>query len=165
MKKNLTALLLALTLALSLAACGGSSGGESKSADLTAFYETLASDETLPAMMLLEEEEQLEAYYPGLSGVAAKQRVVALAAISSVAGELALVEVEDAGDLETVKGILQARIDYQVGDGNGPGGAFYPETMENWEKNSRIVSNGNTVMLVVCEDAGGAVERFQALFA
>ena len=54
MKKNLTALLLALTLALSLAACGGSSGGESKSADLTAFYETLASDETLPAMMLLE---------------------------------------------------------------------------------------------------------------
>ena len=97
--------------------------------------------------------------------MAAKQRVVALAAISSVAGELALVEVEDAGDLETVKGILQARIDYQVGDGNGPGGAFYPETMENWEKNSRIVSNGNTVMLVVCEDAGGAVERFQALFA
>ena len=166
MKKKLFALCLALSLALSLAACGGKTDASgTKDADLNAFYETLTADEEVwPAMMELE-GETLDGYYPGLSDVATKQCIVYAAAISSIACEIALVEVEDSGSVETVEDIFQARIDYQVGDGSAPGGAFYPETMEQWEQNSRIVSNGNFVMLAVCEDADAAVEQFNALFA
>ena len=77
---------------------------------------------------------------------------------------MALVEVENAEDVETVEGIFQARIDYQVGDENNPGGAWYPETIRGWEENSRIVSNGNYVMMAVGDGAKDAVESFNALF-
>ncbi len=164
--KKLTALLFALTLVLSLAACGGKNDAPpaSKDADLSAFYETLVSEGEWPSMSLLE-GEMLDNFYPGLSGVATKQSAVYMADITSVACEIALVEVENADDVKTVEDIFQARIDYQVGDGNSPGGAFYPATTEAWQNNSRIVSNGNYVMLAVCDDADGAVEKFNALFA
>ena len=66
---------------------------------------------------------------------------------------------------QAVKDIFQARIDYQVGDENNPGGAWYPDTIEGWKNNSRIVSNGNYVMLVAVEGADSVVESFNALFA
>ena len=74
-------------------------------------------------------------------------------------------EVSNSADVETVKGIFQSRIDYQVGDGESPGGAWYPEPTEMWKNNSRIVSNGNYVMLVAFEDADAVVTSFNALFA
>ena len=48
-----------------------------------------------------------------------------------------------AADVAAVKAILQARINYMVGDGNGPGGAWYPEAMDTWESQSRVVSSGH----------------------
>ena len=84
--------------------------------------------------------------------------------ISASGDEIALVEVENSGDVQAVKDIFQARIDYQVGDENNPGGAWYPDTIEGWKNNSRIVSNGNYVMLVVCEDCDSIVSDFNALF-
>ena len=88
-----------------------------------------------------------------------------MAMISASAVEIALVETASAADVETVKGIFQSRIDYQVGDGESPGGAWYPEPTEMWKNNSRIVSNGNYVMLVAFENADGVVDSFNALFA
>lgn len=134
-------------------------------ADLTAFYDTLASGEEWPAMMQAE-GEVLDAFYPGLSDIAANQCVVYTAAISATVGEIALVEVQDAGDVQKVKDIFQARIDYQVGDDQNPGGAWYPDTIEGWKTSSRIVSNGNYVMLVALwDDSGSVVDQFNALFA
>ena len=52
-----------------------------------------------------------------------------------------------------------------VGDGNGPGGAWYPEPTRVWDECSRIVSNGNYVMLVVSEQCDDIVADFNALFA
>ena len=75
-----------------------------------------------------------------------------------------LVEVADAKDVDTVKNLLQARISYMVGDGTRPGGAWYPEPTDMWENESRVVSNGNYVMLVVCEDCDSIVSDFNALF-
>lgn len=63
-------------------------------------------------------------------------------------GDVVLVQVKDSKDVDAVKAILQARIQYMVGDGNGPGGAWYPEPTEMWENNSRIVTHGNYVMMV-----------------
>lgn len=133
--------------------------------DLTAFYETLSADEDWPAMMLAE-GEVLDAFYPGLSDIAANQCAVYTAMISASVGEIALVEVQNAGDVQKVKDIFQARIDYQVGDDENPGGAWYPQTIEGWKDGSRIVSNGNFVMLVATyEKSDDVVAAFNALFA
>ena len=133
--------------------------------DLTAFYNSLAGGETWPGMMAVE-GEALSAFYPGLADIAAKQCLVYYSMISATVGEIALVEVENCADVETVKGIFQARIDYQVGDGENPGGAWYPASIEGWQNGSRIVSHGNYVMLIaLAEGADDVVSAFNALFA
>ena len=132
--------------------------------DLAAFYNTLAGGETWPGMMAVE-GEALSTFYPGLADIAAKQCLVYYSMISATVGEIALVEVENSADVETVKGIFQARIDYQVGDGETPGGAWYPAPTEMWKNESRIVSSGNFVMLVAHSGADGVVSSFNALFA
>ena len=135
------------------------------SVDLSAFAAGLAeSQPDWPGMMAME-GEALEAYYPGLSALFPKQCVVQMAMISASGVEIALVEAASSADVETIKGIFQSRIDYQVGDGENPGGAWYPEPTEMWKNNSRIVSNGNYVMLVAFENADGVVDSFNALFA
>lgn len=137
--------------------------------DLAAFYETLRAENTWPELMNLTEDETmtelLDSYYPGLSEIAAKQCGVYVAAISAAVGEIALVEVENADDAAKVEDIFQARIDYQVGDDENPGGAWYPETIEGWKTKSQIVSHGNYVMLAVGDAAEAAAESFEALFS
>lgn len=143
----------------------GSQISSASKADLAAFYETVSAGEDWPAMMQAE-GEILDAFYPGLSDIATNQCGVYTAMISAAVGEIALVEVQDAGDVQKVKDIFQARIDYQVGDDTTPGGAWYPETIEGWKNGSRIVSNGNFVMLVALnEGADGVVDSFNALFS
>ena len=135
------------------------------SADLAAFASGLATSQTnWPGMMALE-GEILDTYYSGLSDLSPKQCVVQMAMISASAVEIALVEVSNSADVDTVKGIFQSRIDYQVGDGESPGGLLYPASVELWQNNARIVSNGNYVMLVVFENADSVVDSFNALFA
>ncbi len=143
----------------------GSQSKPAPSVDLAAFYESLtANNANMPAMMQAE-GETLDAFYPGLGDIKANQCGVYMAMISAVVGEIALVEVENAADVQAVKDIFQARIDYQVGDDTNPGGAWYPDTIEGWKNNSRIVSNGNYVMLVALEGADDVVAAFNALFA
>lgn len=185
MKTKLFALMLALALALSLSACGGytAQGGApadgapgadapeapeapapQEDVDLAGFYDALLAETEWPSLMPLE-GEVLDSFYPGLSDLSLKQCLVNTAAISAAVGEIALVEVEDAEDAKTVEEIFQARIDYQVGDEENPGGAWYPETIEGWRKNSRIVTQGTCVMMAAGDAADDAVERFNALFA
>ena len=120
--------------------------------DLAAFYETLRAESIWPELMSLTEDETmtelLDSYYPGLSEIPTKQCGVYIAAISAAVGEIALVEVENAEDVQAVKDIFQARIDYQVGTDSAPGGAWYPASIEGWKTGSRIVSKGNCVMMV-----------------
>lgn len=160
MKKKLPALLLALSLTL-LTACGMRQPVESD-ADLGAFYTDVLEKHELPELMTLE-QESIEMLYPGLLEL--EQCLVSTAAISSAAGELALAEVKDSKDADAVKEIFQARIDYQTGDGETPGGAFYPETPRQWEENSRIAAKGNYIMLVVAGDPDSIESDFNSLFA
>lgn len=160
MKKKLPALLLALSLTL-LTACGMRQPVESD-ADLGAFYTDVLEKHELPELMTLE-QESIEMLYPGLLDLELEQCLVSTAAISSAAGELALAEVKDSKD--AVKEIFQARIDYQTGDGETPGGAFYPETTRQWEENSRIAAKGNYIMLVVAGDPDSIESDFNSLFA
>ena len=151
---------------------GGTDSPETEASEeinLSAFYNTLREGNTWPELMDLTTDasmkELLDSYYPGLSEIAVKQSGVYVAAISAAVGEIALVEVENAEDVQAVEDIFQARIDYQVGDDATPGGAWYPETIEGWKTKSRIVSHGNYVMLAVGDASASAVEEFEALFA
>nr|WP_325238087.1 DUF4358 domain-containing protein [uncultured Oscillibacter sp.] len=147
----------------------GAPEGTEAGVDLTAFYNTLREENTWPELMDLTTDanmkELLDSYYPGLAEISTKQCGVYIAAISAAVGEIALVEVENAGDVQAVEEIFQARVDYQVGDDTNPGGAWYPETIEGWKTKSRIVSSGNYVMLAVGNRAPAAVVSCGALLA
>ena len=88
-----------------------------------------------------------------------KQLVIYQPMMGAVVCEIALAEVADAADVAAVKAIFQARIDAQVA-----GGAWYPESIRGWQENSRIVTNGNYVMMIAWQFCEDAVADFNALF-
>ena len=138
-------------------------GAESASVDLNAFYQSLVQSygENFPANMnLCEMVEMLDGFYPGLSGLETKQMMIYQPMMGAVVCEIALVEVANAADVETVKGIFQSRIDSQV-----DGGAWYPESIEGWKNNSRIAVNGNCVMMIAYSECDAVVDAFNGLFA
>ena len=163
MKKFLS-ILLSMTVLLTLAACGsGGNGGQTKDApDLNQYYEDFMAalgEDNAPAMMDVE-AAFIAQVYPGLEAYALKQSVLKTALISMVAYEFALVEVEDASKVQEVADIFQARIDYQIANG-----AFYPMTLEGWEK-AEVITQGNVVALICASDnQAQAVEAFNKLFA
>jgi len=175
MRKRILAIALAGALALSLSACGGKNGASSGSqadgssapaevqVDLQSFYDDTVGKYEF-GMLELADDTLLEQFYPDLAGISAEQKLVYVCMISMNNGEFGLVQVSDAGDVDAVKAAFQARIDYMVGDGNGPGGAWYPGPTEQWANNSRVVSNGNYVMMVVHENCDDIVDEFNALF-
>ena len=131
--------------------------------DLSDFYTTVTGKYEF-GFLELADSSILDNVYPGLSGISAEQMLVYVCMISMNNGEFGLVQVKDSKDVDAVKAAFQSRIDYMVGDGNGPGGAWYPAAMDSWENNSRVVSNGNYVMMVVHENCDDIVAAFNALF-
>lgn len=131
--------------------------------DLEAFYEKVTGQYEF-GFLGLANDDMLDGYYPGMTGIETEQCLVYICQISMNNGEFGLVQVKNSSDVAAVKAVFQARIDYMVGDGNGPGGAQYPMAMDAWENNSRVVSNGNYVMMVVHENCDQIVSKFNALF-
>ena len=171
LKRKLISLLLALTLLAALASCGnGNSGGSAPAADvdLKAFYESLlvtdpeSEDYFNPDVPV--EGDALATAFPGLEDIATKQLVIYQPMMSAVVCEIALVEVTDRADVPAVLDILQARVKYMVGDEENPGAAWYPASIEGWQNNSRIVSNGSYIMLIAYEKCDDIVARFDVLF-
>ena len=126
--------------------------------DLAAFYSSVTSKYSMPNLSLAD-STMLDNYYAGLSSVATEQSQVYINMMSMNMGEISLVQVKDSKDVATVKAIFQARIDSMVN-----GGAWYPEPTRIWSEQSRVVSNGNYVMMVVGEDCDAIVKDFNALF-
>lgn len=88
------------------------------------------------------EGELLESYYPGLSGIPAKQLVAKVPAMSSDVNEVVLIQCETEEDAESAAAILQARIDAQA-----EGGAWYPESLEAW-KAAKVLREGACAALI-----------------
>ena len=143
----------------SSAVSSGSSSSADVQVDLAAFYSTLNSKFDLPPSMAALSQEEIDAFYTGLSDLKPVQCVVYMPMISAVACEVALVECASEDDVASVKSIFQSRIDYQVDTG-----AFYPETIELWETQSGIYSHGKYVMLYCGDNGSQVAAAFQALF-
>lgn len=131
--------------------------------DLAAFYQSVTGQYEF-GFLELASKDLLDGYYPGLSGIDTEQCLVYVVQMSMNNGEVGLVQVKDSADVAAVKAIFQARIDYMAGDDDNIGGAWYPGPIEMWQNNSRVVSNGNYVMMVVHENCDDIVAQFNALF-
>ena len=136
----------------------GSASTPDSSVDLSAFYSTVTTNHQF-GMLSLADATMIKDVYPGLSDIKTNQCLPYINMMTMNSGEIALVEVADSSDVDTVKGIFQDRIDAQVA-----GGAWYPSAIEAWQNNSRVVSNGSYVMMVVHEDCDAIVNEFNALF-
>lgn len=128
--------------------------------DLTAFYETIFTDpENTPALVPME-NDTLDAFYPGLNALSLTQKVAYMPMMTAVPCEIVMVECADAADAQTVKGIFKARVDAQVSNHLN-----YPMVIEAWEKEAKIVSNGNFVALFVISGmTDQVINSFNALF-
>lgn len=159
--KRWISFLLGISLLLALAACGGDGNDTSEAPDLNRYYEDFMSaigEDDAPAMMDVE-ADMLPQIYPGLEAYSFRQAVIKTAMISTVACEFALVELEDASRAQEVTDIFQARIEYQI-----EAGAFYPMTLESWEK-AEVFTHGNVVALICAgEWQEQAAEAFNKLF-
>ena len=127
------------------------------SVDLTAFFNTITSTYQFSGLMDMD-SVMLDNYYPGLTGIATKQLIAKMPMITASANEFVLVECENASDAATVRGIFEARKQAQA-----DGGAWYPETIEQW-KSAQICVSGNYVMLICHENAADIAASFYALF-
>lgn len=171
MKKTIRAALAAMLCLSLLSACaGGPASGQDKQVDLAAFAKTL--QEKYESVSYLTEmtpeyeyyEEDMGRFFPELLEMDLEQQVILMTLISINNGEIDLVQAKSAGDAAKVKEMFQARIDYMVGDGESPGGAFYPGPTELWTNYSQVVVNGNYVMLACGEEYEQIVEDFNTLF-
>ena len=129
--------------------------------DLDAFVAELASKygENFPANANVVEYGMHNDMYPGIADIATEQLTIWQPMMGAVVCEIALAEVTDSADVDAMKAVFQARINERV-----DGGAWYPESIKGWQDNSRIVTNGNYVMMIAWDYCDEAVEAFNALF-
>ena len=140
---------------------GSSSGDTSTPAgnvDLSAFASDIMGQYEFGMLQLLD-ADLMEQLYPGMGAVSAEQKLIYGTLMTMNNGEFGLVQVKDSKDVDTVKSIFQTRIDGMIN-----GGAWYPEPTRIWTENSRVVSNGNYVMMVGHENCDAIVDAFNALF-
>ena len=166
MKRFLTFTMMFLMLMLT--ACGGSENSDvpAADADLQSLYDTLAEEFQWEEGYLVDiEGEMLESYYPGLAEIGTKQLIAKMPMMSSVVKEIVFLQCETEEDAEKTAEILQNRIDYQVGDENNPGGAWYPESIEAWKQGQVIQQGTYVAMIASAEYQDAIVEQFNALFA
>ena len=145
---------------------------EEKQVDLSAFAGALKENYEFAAyLMELDPEaeeyarESIEQYLPGLLELDLEQRVIYMSMMRLNNGEFSMVQTKSPQDAETVKELFQNRVDYMVGDGESPGGAWYPGPTELWTNSSRVEVHGNYVLMVVAEECDQIVSEFNALFA
>ncbi|MBQ3135164.1 MAG: DUF4358 domain-containing protein [Oscillospiraceae bacterium] len=128
--------------------------------DLAAFYNGIFTDPDNSPAMLPMDNDALDAFYPGLNAIALKQKVAYMPMMTAVPCEIVLVECANAADVAAVKAIFNARIAAQVDNHFN-----YPMVIEAWEREAKVVANGNFVaLLVVSGMTDTVVSDFNALF-
>lgn len=160
MMKKLCCIVLTALLVLSLAACGKATPQEdSKSVDLKqAAEDAIASLGDEVVLFPVEDTAEIESLYPGLTAVETKQLVAYQPPVSGYGCELVMVEVANSADTETVRSILQQRVDNAAND------STYPENAPAWKNNAAVTVNGNYVVMGVLPEGMTLPDAFKAVF-
>ena len=160
MMKKLCCIVLTALLVLSLAACGKAAPQEdSKSVDLKqAAEDAIASLGDEVVLFPVEDTAEIESLYPGLTAVETKQLVAYQPPVSGYGCELVMVEVANSADTETVRSILQQRVDNAAND------STYPENAPAWKNNAAVTVNGNYVVMGVLPEGMTLPDAFKAVF-
>ena len=87
-----------------------------------------------------------------------KQLVVYWPPVVGFGCELVMVEVTNGADAETIRGILQQRVDNAAND------TAYPENAPAWKNNSAVTVNGNYVVMGVLPEGVTLPAAFKAEF-
>ena len=158
--KKLCCIVLTALLVLSLAACGKATPQEdSKSVDLKqAAEDAIASLGDEVVLFPVEDTAEIESLYPGLTAVETKQLVAYQPPVSGYGCELVMVEVANSADTETVRSILQQRVDNAAND------STYPENAPAWKNNAAVTVNGNYVVMGVLPEGMTLPDAFKAVF-
>ncbi|MBQ8389489.1 MAG: DUF4358 domain-containing protein [Oscillibacter sp.] len=162
MKKLMTLALAAVMTVSLLSGCGSKKEEQAKTVDLTAFYDTLATeygwdDNTMAN--LTDDAELFEMYYPGLSAITTTQLIAKAPMMSSVVNEFVFLQCETEEDATAAAEILQARIDTQA-----EGGAWYPESMEAWGRGVVDQQGTYVAMIASAEYQEDITAKWQAQF-
>ena len=160
MMKKLCCIVLTAMLVLSLAACGKATPQEdSKSVDLKqAAEDAIASLGDEVVLFPVEDTAEIESLYPGLTAVETKQLVAYQPPVSGYGCELVMVEVANSAETETVRSILQQRVDNAAND------STYPENAPAWKNNAAVTVNGNYVVMGVLPEGMTLPDAFKAVF-
>lgn len=158
--KKCICILLSLLLALALVGCGGQSDTPAQSVDLKAAAEEAIASINSEDVVLFPEEnpDAIESLYPNLTAVDTAQLVVYLPPIIGNPCEVVLVEVKNSGDVDTVRDILQNRIDVAGDD------SAYPDNAAGWKNRAAVSVNGNYLVLSVLPEGVDAPDAFLAKF-
>ena len=159
MKKMIAMLLPCLLVMMICAGCG--SGNKQTEVDLTAFFDALSQRMGWEDTDFVDvDEEMMEATYPGLADYTLRQKVMKMPMISVAVAEMAFVQCENEADAQAVAEIFRTRVEEQAA-----GGAWYPASMEAWEK-AQVLTNGTYVALIAHGTAQEEIaEQWNALFS
>lgn len=161
MKRMMTLTLSAFLLVGVLTACGSKTPEADATVDLTAFYDAMAKEYSWDENYMADlTDDMLDTYYPGLKDLTLTQKVLKMPVMSSVVNELAFLECETEEDAATAATILQDRITVQ-----SAGGAWYPESVEAWNRGVVVQQGKYVAMVASAEHQDEIVEGFGALFA
>ena len=160
MRKMMSALCAVLMLTGLLAGCGASGKQEEQAVELTAFWSAEEEKYQWGEGYFAElDDELLENYYPGLGDVAVKQLITKVPMMSAVVEEMVFAEAETEEDANKIAEILQRRAEDQAA-----GGAWYPASMESWEK-AQVITQGRYVALIASNSHQDEIAAdFNALF-
>lgn len=131
--------------------------------NMVAFLESLKANENYAfpdSLNTVLYTDTINYFFPGLASIPAVQRVVFTPTIGYTTAEIALIQVTNSSDLTKAKEILENRIQrILIQEAN------YLTVVDLWTDNSRIVTCGDYIMLVVHSECDAIVNEFNAFFS
>lgn len=159
--KKLFCAILAVLMLLSLAACGsndnttGSTQNNTpKELNLAEVYTTITKDAQMPEMMQVGNDMILDLY--GIREEYYTQAVVYICVNSLRADEIWLLEAKDAASMETLKTLVQSRIDQKDAES-----ITYSPEQNAVVKAAQIIEAGNYLVMIVSPDAAAIAGAFR----
>ena len=158
--KKIFCVIFALSMVLSLAACNqqettGTTGNAAPTElNMTEMYTTITNGIEMPEMMSLDASMLLDLY--GIREEYCKQAVVYLCVNSLRADEIWLLEATDAASLETLKQLMNSRLNQKDAES-----ANYDMEQNAIIKAAQVIEVGNYLVMIVSPDAAAMATAFR----